>query len=199
MPPGVTVTGRGTIHYTGATVGLTEASVPIRFSLPSPSHADEWDLLRDVLTNLDAAAASERLGRLQTNACAPFAAPCRLDEFARQAGQRVEDPLTRWSTRREIDTPDRTFARFVRQMAVAFRWDGEVDYDEYARLWRLLAVAYWITALVGLIDGRTFGFPPAVGPDGVLRLRARSEDGGPRTGTALPVTAERLRGGAGPT
>ena len=142
VPTGLTVTGRGTIQYTGQTVGLTDASVPIRFSLPSPSHADEWDLLRDVLTNLDAAAAPERLGRLQTDACAPFAAPCRLDEFARQAGQRVEDPLTRWSTRREIDTPDRTFARFVRQMAVAFRWDGEVDYDEYARLWRLLAVAY---------------------------------------------------------
>lgn len=142
VPAGVTVSGRGTIRYTGTPIGLTEASVPVRFSLPGPAQADEWDLLRDVLTNLDAPAAPERLRTLQADACAPFAAPCSLDEFARQAGPRIADPVSRWSARREIDAPDRTFARFVRQMAVAFRWDREVDYDEYARLWRLLAATY---------------------------------------------------------
>jgi hypothetical protein len=143
VPEGVTVTGSARVEYAGSTALPLQASdVTVHFRVPAPSYADEWQLIGNVLANLDAATASERLAALRADACSPLSSDCTLDQFADEAARRVREPAGRWPAVQQLVDPGRSFARFLRLMAVAYTWDGHVDYEEYARLNRLLARVY---------------------------------------------------------
>ncbi len=83
LPGDGIVTGEGRVLYQGRDVGLAKPEVRVVFSLPSPTYASEWDLVSDVLQELDQAAAPGRLEALRRDACAPGAA-AECDERARR-------------------------------------------------------------------------------------------------------------------
>jgi len=143
VPAGVTVTGTARIQYAGTTqLSLRATEVAVGFRVPAPGYADEWQLIQAVLNEVDGGSAASRLRALREQACAPLPSDCTLDQFADDAASRAAQPAGRWAAVHHQADPDRTFARFVRHMAVAFAWDGEVEFEEYARLSRLFAKVY---------------------------------------------------------
>ncbi|HET8646425.1 MAG TPA: hypothetical protein VFO85_13105, partial [Vicinamibacteria bacterium] len=158
VPPGVTVTGTARVAYVGGTaLPLRAAEVPVALRVPAPSFADEWELVAAVLSEIDGAAQAERLRALRADACAPLGPGCTLDEFAAEAARGASEPAGRWPALQHQADPARSFARFLRHLAVAFTWDGDVEYEEYARLSRLLSRVYAPGAAPPGVQGRCGG------------------------------------------
>jgi len=140
VPDGVTVTGRGRVYYTGTTpLGLPDPAVTVTVRYPPWSYRDEWDLVGDVLAELDPSAAARRLGELRDAACAPApSTECASEPLAASVAGRLANPVERWDTARELEEGNRPFARFVRLFARDLRWDGRVSNDERDLLKKLL-------------------------------------------------------------
>jgi hypothetical protein len=143
VPSDVTVRGEGRVFYVGSSpLGLPEPAVALTLRFPGWSFKDEWDLVSDVLAELDAATAPRRLTELREAACAPApSAECAEEPLAPAVAKRRLDPLDRWQARRELESGPRPFARFVRLFARDLRWDGRVSNDERDLLKRLLEKA----------------------------------------------------------
>ena len=134
--------GEGRIVYEGRDVGLTKAETRVAFRLPSPTYANEWELVSGVLRELDETTAASRLDALQRDACAPAAvAECESAPLAASVSRELGDPTRRWATLRELGRDDRPFARFVRLFSRALLWDGDVEEVEREKLKSLLATA----------------------------------------------------------
>lgn len=141
-PAGGVVVGEGRILYEGREVGLTKAEVRVVFRLPSPSYANEWELVSGVLYELDQATAASRLAALKRDACAPApTAECENAPIGASVSRALGDPVNRWVTLRELGRDDRPFARFVRLFSRALVWDGDVEELEHEKLKSLLATA----------------------------------------------------------
>lgn len=140
VPSGVTVTGEGRVFYIGTqTLGLPEPAVKVTLRYPPWSYKDEWELVGDVLGELDTTSAPLRLTRLREDACAPAQpAECGSGPLAPSVAKRLQHPAERWPTLRELQTGDRPFARFVWLFARDIRWDGRVSNDERDLLKKLL-------------------------------------------------------------
>jgi hypothetical protein len=156
VPEGVTVEGKGRIVYEGTTpldlldlsAGVGGAKGPVHatmaFRLPARRYAptQAWDLVQDVLEEIDPAAAAVRLATLQKDACWPAAAgPCHGSTASPQLGEDLADPARRWTALRELSAGGRPEARFVRLFARALVWDGFVGEEERLLLQRLLTRA----------------------------------------------------------
>ena len=143
VPSGVTVRGEGRVFYVGSKpLGLPEPAVALTLRFPGWSFKDDWDLVSDVLAELDAATAPGRLTELREAACAPAPpAECAEEPLAPAVAKRLLDPVDRWQARRELESGSRPFARFVRLFARDLRWDGRVSNDERDLLKRLLEKA----------------------------------------------------------
>jgi hypothetical protein len=136
------VVGEGRVLYQGRDVGLTSPEARVTFRLPSPTYDHEWDLVSNVLVELDEASAARRVEALRHDACAPAAvAECETAPLGASVVQSLGDPVKRWATLRELGRDDRPFARFVRLFARTLMWDGEVEEGEREKLKSLLAAA----------------------------------------------------------
>lgn len=141
-PADAVVVGEGRVIYQGRDVGLTKTETRVAFRLPSQTYGNEWELVSDVLHELDEATAARRLEALRQDACAPAAmAECESAPLAASVSQALGDPAKRWATLRELGRDDRPFARFVRLFSRALLWDGEVEELEHEKLKSLLATA----------------------------------------------------------
>jgi hypothetical protein len=140
VPVGVTVTGQGRVHYTGTTsLGLPDPAVMVTLRYPPWSYSDEWELVGDVLAEVDATAATRRLAELRDDACAPAPpAECASEPLAVSVAKRLGHAVERWDALRELGSGNRPFARFVRLFAQHLRWDGRVSNDERELLKKLL-------------------------------------------------------------
>ncbi len=140
VPNGVTVTGEGRVFYIGSNpLGLPEPAVKVTVRYPPWSYKDEWDLVSDVLVELNPTTAPGRLTELREEACAPAPpAECASEPLAPSVAKRLQHPVDRWETLRELKSGNRPFARFVRLFARDLRWDGRVSNDERDLLKRLL-------------------------------------------------------------
>jgi hypothetical protein len=142
LPPDGVVVAEGRIVYEGRDVGLTKPEVRVVFRLPSPTYEREWDLVADVLRELDEATAPTRLEALRRDACAPAAAAeCDGTPVAASVARSLRDPATRFAALRELARDERPFARFVRLFSRSLLWDGEVEEAEREKLLSLLATA----------------------------------------------------------
>ena len=143
VPRGVTVTGTARVRYVGTEpLGLPDPAVTVSLRYPPWSYDDEWDLVSDVLGEIDGSIAAERLLRLREDACAPApAAECTKEPLAPEVARRLEDPVERWATLRELGSGDRPHARLVWLFARALRWDGRVTDEERELMKKLLAPA----------------------------------------------------------
>jgi hypothetical protein len=141
VPDGVTVTGQGRVTYTGTTpLGLPDPAVTVTMRYPPWSYRDEWELVGDVLAELDPAAATRQLSELREEACAPAPpSDCASEPLAASVAKALADPVKRWDAARELQSGNRPFARFVRLFARDLRWDGMVSNDERDLLKKLLA------------------------------------------------------------
>jgi hypothetical protein len=142
VPAGVVLRGTGRIDYVGPTPLELDTTPLVAFRVPRPTYASEWDLVRELLREIDRDKADGRARALMADACHPVAAGCTLDGFNDAAATRIADPVARWATLRELQEPRRSMARFVRLFARALVWDKWTDDDERARLKRLLAAVY---------------------------------------------------------
>jgi hypothetical protein len=140
VPNGVTVTGQGRVFYTGTTpLGLPDPAVTVTLRYPPWSYRDEWELVGDVLAELDPTDAGRRLSELREEACAPAPpSECVSEPLARSVAQALTDPVKRWDAARQLESGNRPFARFVRLFARDLRWDGRVSNDERDLLKKLL-------------------------------------------------------------
>ncbi len=140
VPGGVTVRGQGRVIYLGSKpLGLPEPALRLTLRYPAWSYANEWDLIKDVLDELDASTGDRRLTALKADSCAP-APPeqCTREPLAPDVAKRLQDPVHRFLTLRELESGSRPFARFVWLFARDLRWDGRVSNDERDLLKRLL-------------------------------------------------------------
>jgi hypothetical protein len=140
VPTGVTVRGVGRVYYIGTRpLALPEPALALTLRFPAWSFRDDWDLVSDVLAELDATTAPRRLTELREASCAPaLPAECASEPIAPSVVRRLRDPVDRWQARRELESGNRPFARFVRLFARDLRWDGSVSNDERDLLKRLL-------------------------------------------------------------
>jgi hypothetical protein len=141
LPAGVVLKGTGRIDYVGPTP-LELDSTLVTFRVPRRSYASEWDLVRQILSEVDRDKADERLKALMADACHPVPAGCTLEGFNNAVAARIADPVARWATLREVQDPRRSVARLVRLFSGALLWDKWTDDDEQERLKRLLAAVY---------------------------------------------------------
>ena len=106
------------------------------FRLPSPTYANEWDLVSGVLQELDETTAAGPARGAAARRVRPGGGG-RVRERARR-GRRwsgsLRDPATRFATLRELGRDDRPFARFVRLFSRTLLWDGEVEEAEREKL-----------------------------------------------------------------
>jgi hypothetical protein len=140
VPSGVTVTGVARVFYTGTKpLDLPEPALVLTLRYPAWSYPKEWDLVKDVLAELDSATAAARLEALRRGACRP-AEPqeCETTLVASRVEDALKDPVARWEARRELASGNRPFARFVRLFARSLVWDGRVSNDEREMLKKLL-------------------------------------------------------------
>jgi hypothetical protein len=143
LPAGVVLKGTGRIDYIGPTPLELDTSAVVAFRVPRPAYASEWDLVRQILKEIDRDdKAGARAQQLMADACHPVGAGCTLDAFNEAASARIADPVARWATLRELQEPRRSMARFVRLFARSLVWDKWADDDEGERLKRLLAAVY---------------------------------------------------------
>jgi hypothetical protein len=141
LPAGVVLKGTGRIDYVGPTPLELDGPL-VTFRVPRRTYASEWDLVRQILSEVDRAKADERLQALMADACHPVPAGCSLEGFNNAVAARIADPVTRWATLREVQDPRRSVARLVRLFSGALLWDKWTDDDEQERLKRLLAAVY---------------------------------------------------------
>jgi hypothetical protein len=141
LPAGVVLKGTGRIDYVGPTPLELESPL-VTFRVPRRRWANEWDLVRHILNEVDRAKADERLQALMADACHPLPSGCTLDGFNNAVAARIADPVARWATLREVQDPRRSVARLVRLFSGALLWDKWTDDDEQERLKRLLAAVY---------------------------------------------------------
>ncbi len=152
VPPGVRVVGTGRVIYEGpkpiglealappeGTTGPLHATMVFRLPAVQYGRTQEWDLVRDVLAELDPAGAVARLARLQEEACWP-AQPgrCRWDEPPPELRAALADPRRRFWALRELSAGGRPEARFVQLFARALVWDEALGEEERLLLKRLL-------------------------------------------------------------
>jgi hypothetical protein len=142
LPAGVVLKGTGRIDYVGPTPLELDSASLVAFRVPRLTYASEWDLVRQILGEIDRDQAAGRAEELGADACHPAAVGCTLDGFGSAVAARIADPVARWATLRELQEPRRALARFVRLFARALIWDKWTDDDERERLKRLLASVY---------------------------------------------------------
>jgi hypothetical protein len=143
LPAGVVLKGTGRVRYIAPNdLGVGNPAATVTFRVPAATYTSEWDLVRDVLNEVDPATAAERVRSLGADACSPLPAGCTIEAFSDAAGRQIADPATRWGTLRHLQEPPRAMARFVRLFARALVWDRRTDDDERERLKRLLAAAF---------------------------------------------------------
>jgi hypothetical protein len=143
VPREVTVVGVARVFYVGSKpLDLPEPAVVVSFRYPPWSYPKEWDLVKDVLGELDPTTADGRLTALRREACAP-APPeaCESQLLASEVESRLLDPVARWEARRALASGRRPLARFVRLFARNLVWDGRVSNDERDTLKKLLKEA----------------------------------------------------------
>lgn len=140
VPPGITVTGQGRIYYQGTVpLDLPTPAARVVFRVPPRRYANEWDLVSQVLAEIDPATSAHRLAELEERACAPApAAECPTEPLSPGVAASLADPVARWTALRELRIGGRPFARFVRLFARGLLWDGEVTDDERELMKRLL-------------------------------------------------------------
>jgi hypothetical protein len=138
VPYGVRVRGRGVVQFIGSKPPVRSSTAGIGFS--SPATGDEWELLGEILQWIPGDA-PQRLSKLQALACHPLPGPCPLATIAKHARDGIRDPGTRFAVLRDLEDPQRTFARFVRHLAVGYLFNGSADSTEVQSLKDLLEAA----------------------------------------------------------
>jgi hypothetical protein len=150
VPEGVTVTGQGQVFYVGTEpLDLYAQGKPLKAPHPAvrmslrypPRRYDKaWELVAEVLSEINKSTAQQRLDRLKTEACFPAAqAQCTDAPLAAEVATALNDPVARWAVLRELEKEGRPFARFIWLFERALRWDGEVTDDERALMKALLS------------------------------------------------------------
>lgn len=152
VPAGVTLKGTARIVYEGTKdlrlldlskrpgnegTSSFQATVALRLPARRYGNTQEWELVRDVLAETDAATAAARLADLQEKACWP-ARQCQGGVPPPALSDALAHPVRRWETLRALSAEGRPAARFVQHFAHALVWDDDVGEEERELLARLL-------------------------------------------------------------